>query len=269
MVFHHSVPILYSSDVKKSIDYYIEILGFDSRWTWDDPPTFGGVNKDRVELFFCKQGQGNRGTWISVMVDDVDELYERIQAKGAKIVSPPKNMEWNLREMLVEDPDQHVIRFGQSISLHKKKSNEFPGSIRLIERIPTTEEYNTLIKAVNWKTNDELVVAVLKAPLYAVVAEDIETNKVIGCVLLLGDHASFYYVKDMMVHPEYQAKRIGSALMKKLNEWLEKNASDDALVGLYTGPNLAHFYSQFGFKDSFGMTKRIRNKDKQAGKYSS
>lgn len=151
MVFHHSVPILYSSDVQKSIDYYTEVLGFDNKWTWDDPPTFGGVSKDRIELFFCKQGQGNPGTWIVIMVDDVDELYEQIKLKGAKIVSPPKSMEWNLREMLVEDPDQHVIRFGQSISFHKKKSTEFPSSIKLIERIPTVEEYQALITSVNWK----------------------------------------------------------------------------------------------------------------------
>lgn len=100
----------------------------------------------------------------------------------------------------------------------------------------------------------------LKATLYAVVAEDDETNAVVGCVLLLGDDTSFYYIKDMMVHPEYQSKRIGSALIKKLNEWLENNAPDDALVGLYTGPNLAPFYSQFGFKESFGMTKRYYRK---------
>ena len=115
MVFHHSVPILYSSDIKKSIDYYIEILEFDTKWMWDDPPTFGGVSKDRVELFFCKENQGNPGTWIAIMVDNVDELHESIKAKGAKIISPPRSMEWNLREMLVEDPDGHIIRFGHGI----------------------------------------------------------------------------------------------------------------------------------------------------------
>ena len=170
-------------------------------------------------------------------------------------------MEWNLREMLVEDPDKHIIRFGQSISFHKKKSTEFPGSIKLVERTPTVEEYHALVKAVGWnvKTHEEIA-PVLKAPLYAVVAEDVQTKQVIGCVLLLGDSASFYYIKDMMVHPEYQSKRIGSALMKKLNDWLEDNAPDEALVGLYTGPNLAPFYSQFGFKESFGMTKRYHRK---------
>lgn len=263
MIFHHSVPIFYSSDIKKSIQYYTEVLGFDRQWTWDDPPTFGGVSKDRVELFFCRQAQGNPGTWISIMVDDVDELHEQIKKKGGIIASPPQDKEWNLREMLVEDPDKHIIRFGQSISFHRKPGSDFPPTIQLVERIPTVEEYQDLVEAVGWENkNNELVTELLKAPTYSVVAEDVKTGKAVGCVLMLSDNASFYYIKDMMVHPDYQSKKIGSALMKKLNEWLESNASGNALAGLYTGPNLAPFYGQFGFRESFGMTKRIGDKNK-------
>jgi GNAT superfamily N-acetyltransferase/predicted enzyme related to lactoylglutathione lyase len=262
MVFRHSIPILYSSDVRKSIQYYTEVLGFDIKWEWDDPPTFGGVSKDLVELFFCKEGQGHPGTWISVMVDDVDALYESIKVKGGKILSTPEDMPWGIREMLVQDPDGHIIRFGQSRTYGTKKSSELPGRIAIAERLPTVEEFETLVKAVGWKTQSkESTAAILKAPVYAVVAEDPEANKVVGCVLLLGDNASFYYVKDMMVHPDYQRQHIGTMLMRKLNEWIEKNAPADVLIGLYTGENLAPFYSQFGFRPSFGMSRRIGNKN--------
>ena len=91
---------------------------------------------------------------------------------------------------------------------------------------------------------------------HAAVAIDDTNNRTAGCVLLLGDGASFYYVKDMMVHPDYQSKHVGTALMHQLNLWLETNAVPDALVGLYTGENLAPFYRQFGFVESFGMCKR-------------
>ena len=81
MVFRHSVPILYSSDVRRSIQYYTEVLGFDNSWEWDDPPTFGGVSKDLVEIFFCKEYQGNPGTWIAVMVSALmscmNEFYQK------------------------------------------------------------------------------------------------------------------------------------------------------------------------------------------------
>jgi uncharacterized glyoxalase superfamily protein PhnB len=115
MAFESVVPILYSADVVRSITYYIEQLAFDEKWTWDDPTTFGGVSKDGVRLFFCLQHQGNPGTWVAINVDDVDEYYEIIKARGAKILSPPQDKEWFMREMLVEDPDGHIIRFGHNI----------------------------------------------------------------------------------------------------------------------------------------------------------
>jgi GNAT superfamily N-acetyltransferase/catechol 2,3-dioxygenase-like lactoylglutathione lyase family enzyme len=261
MIFRHSVPILYSSDIRKSIEYYMEVLGFDSKWEWDDPPTFGGVNKDAIQLFFCKNGQGQPGTWVAIMVDNVDELYERVKSKRGKILSAPEDKEWGLREMLVQDPDEHVIRFGQGVTHDRKKSGELLASIKIIDRMPTIEEYQSLTKAVEWNVKSkEQTEMILKAPLFAAVAEDSETNTVVGCVLLLGDNVSFYYVKDMMVHPDFQNKQVGSALMLKLNEWIKNNAPDDVLVGLYTGENLALFYKQFGFKESFGMTKRIGKK---------
>ena len=257
MIFRHSVPILYSSDVRRSIQYYTEVLGFKNKWEWNDPPGFGGVSKDSVDVFFCKDGQGSPGTWIAIMVNDVDELYETIKAKGGKVLAEPEDKEWGLREMLVQDPDGHIIRFGQHKTSGHKKSTELPGNISIIERLPTVEEFEELVKAVGWKMQTrERTTALLKAPVYAAIAEDQQSNKAVGCVLLLGDSASFYYVKDMMVHPDYQRKHIGTALMKKLNEWLESHAPDDALVGLYTGENLSPFYQQFGFTQSFGMCRR-------------
>jgi len=115
MKFECVVPILYSTDVARSIDYYVNKLGFEDKWEWDTPPTFGGVSKGNVQIFFCKEGQGHPGTWLSVFVDDVDEFCKHAKAKGAKILSEPKNTEWNVREMLVEDPDGHKIRFGHGI----------------------------------------------------------------------------------------------------------------------------------------------------------
>lgn len=109
------VPILYSADVAGSIAYYMNELAFDDKWQWDNPTTFGGVNKGCVRIFFCLKDQGNPGTWIAINMDNVDEYYEIIKARGAKILSAPEDKEWYMREMLVEDPDGHVIRFGNGI----------------------------------------------------------------------------------------------------------------------------------------------------------
>lgn len=115
MKFEKSISILYCADLKKSLDYYVNKLGFEEKWEWQDPPPFGGVVKNDVELFFCEKGQGHPGTWLSIVVDNVDAYYESIKDKGAKIISAPESQKWNMREMLVEDPDGHIIRFGHRI----------------------------------------------------------------------------------------------------------------------------------------------------------
>ena len=112
MKFDKAIPILYSTDVSKSIAYFVEQLKFENKWEWDNPPTFGGINRDKVEIFFCKDYQGGPGTWLAIVIDNVDEYYELIKDSGAKIISKPDTKEWGMREMLVECPDGHVIRFG-------------------------------------------------------------------------------------------------------------------------------------------------------------
>lgn len=112
MSFIKTNPILYSTDVKRSLKFYTEVLGFKDSWEWGNPVDFGGISRDNVEIFFCLKDQGHPGTWLALLVDNVDEYYNSIKDKGAKIISPPTSYEWNMREMTVQDPDGHIIRFG-------------------------------------------------------------------------------------------------------------------------------------------------------------
>lgn len=258
MIFKHHVPILYSSDITKSIAYYTEVLGFEHKWEWDTPPTFGGVSKDGVEIFFCKDGQGHPGTWLSIFIQDADEYYETIKAKGAKIIQPPQTYEWGVREMLVEDPDGHKIRFGHGAgSKPASGESQLPAGVQIIHRIPTKEEYRVLKSSVGWDDNysDSNLDKLLSAPLFAVVAQ--HNDEAIGCALLLGDDASFYYIKDVIVKPAWQCKRVGSTMMQALTDWLNQHGADEALVGLYTGEGLISFYKAFGFRAAFGMQRRL------------
>lgn len=109
------VPVLYSADVRRSIAYYKDVLGFDDGWEWEDPPVFGGVNWGHTRIFFCEKDQGSPGTWICINLENVDEYYAFIKARGAEILSLPEDKPWFMREMLVRDPDGHIIRFGQGL----------------------------------------------------------------------------------------------------------------------------------------------------------
>ena len=260
MKFRKAIPILYSTNVVKSLDYYTEVLGFANRWEWGEPPTFGGIYDNNVEIFFCETSQGNPGTWISVMLENVDEQYERIKAKGAKIIMPPATQEWGIREMLVEDPDKHIIRFGHPVS-NREKSTDLPAGVRIVARAATGQELQKLMLSVGWiKTIPEEPVRELPVTslMHAVVAEDTTSGEVIGCAYIYGNHDRFFYLKDMIVQREWQSRRIGTAILRSLTEWLDANAPDDSAILLHTGEQLAPFYQQFDFTPMFGMCRSIR-----------
>ncbi|MES2810518.1 MAG: VOC family protein [Bacteroidota bacterium] len=109
------IPILYSDNVQRSIEFYTRVFGFKDHWTWEDEPTFGGVVSGELSIFFCKGGQGQKGTWLAINVDNVDEFYEKIKNELIETSGPPEDQPWFMREMCIKDPDGHILRVGHGI----------------------------------------------------------------------------------------------------------------------------------------------------------
>lgn len=45
-------------------------------------------------------------------LEDLAALYHEYQAKAARIIEPPTDKPWAMREMLIEDVDGHILRIG-------------------------------------------------------------------------------------------------------------------------------------------------------------
>ncbi len=108
--FKSSTPILNVRNIARSIEYYVNKLGFVKKWDWGDPPTFGCVERGKVEIFLCEGCQGQSGTWVQIFLHDVDALFDEYRRSGAIICEEPANCPWGVREMHVEDPDGHRLR---------------------------------------------------------------------------------------------------------------------------------------------------------------
>jgi uncharacterized glyoxalase superfamily protein PhnB len=107
--FEHANPILNVSDLRRSLHYYVEVLGFtNAAWGGDD---FTCVTRDGASIYLAEGAQGQPGTWVWLGVDDVEALYDEYQQRGAEIAEPPQYHPWAC-EMKVTDPDGHVLRFG-------------------------------------------------------------------------------------------------------------------------------------------------------------
>lgn len=103
-------PILSVKDMTISRAFYIDILGFaEEAWGNDN---FTSISRGNGAIYLCKGGQGNPGTWVWVGFEgDIFMLHDELKSKGVTIRQQPVNYSWAM-EMLVEDPDGHVLRFG-------------------------------------------------------------------------------------------------------------------------------------------------------------
>ncbi len=102
-------PILNVSDMKQSLHFYVDLLGFTNADWGDDG--FTAVSREGRTILLCRNGQGHPGTWIYISVEDAREVYEDLSSKGVTIQMEPTHQPWAL-EVNVEDPDGHVLRFG-------------------------------------------------------------------------------------------------------------------------------------------------------------
>jgi uncharacterized glyoxalase superfamily protein PhnB len=104
-----AVPIFRVENLEASIAYYVGCLGFRLEWRGDP---LASVVRDRMSITLSEGDQGQPGTWVWVAADNVDELWDELRARGARLRHPPTNYDWGSRECQVTDPDGHVIRFG-------------------------------------------------------------------------------------------------------------------------------------------------------------
>ncbi|MBI3221404.1 MAG: VOC family protein [Bacteroidetes bacterium] len=103
-------PILYVNDMAKSLEFYVDTLGF-KKADWGDEH-FTSINLDNSGIYLCKGGQGLPGTWVWIGFDgDIFALHQKLMASGATIKLPPTNFSWAY-EMQVQDPNGHILRFG-------------------------------------------------------------------------------------------------------------------------------------------------------------
>jgi GNAT superfamily N-acetyltransferase len=260
----HAEPVLAVSDIAKTVNYYHEVLGFPEKWMWGEPPNHGGVSwNGGAFLQFSLDPETAKkihGESVWLRTKQLENLFELHQKNNVDIVAPMTSRPWGFADYVIRDINGYYITFAEPSSEHKK-SQVFPSNILVSAGTPNTDDARRLCESVGWAPSlNSAIELQLKSAVYAVIAQDLDTNEIIGCAFLLGDHKTTYYVKDVIVHPTWQHRGIGTAMMKDLMDWLETNGTESATVGLFTGDNLAPFYRQFGFTQACGMYKQVRRK---------
>ena len=265
MQLRASEAIFVTRDVRASLDYYRDVLGFDGDWTWGEPPTFGGVRSGRTNILFSLQLDladkiAGHPHWL--VVECVEDLYRRHKERGADVIAELESKPWGFTEYMVRDINGYHLRFAEPTkggAVREARKQLAPG-IRLEVRPITAAEHARLFESVNWTQHFNMSVAAdaLQRSLHTVVATI--GDEAVGMARVTGDGAFTFYVQDVVVVPEHQRVGIGTALMEAVMRWIDQNAPPKAFVALFTARRLAPFYEQFGFlgpeRSSYGMAYR-------------
>lgn len=97
-------------EIAKAHHFYQDILGLEILMDHGWIATFGNDEKAKVQISFATQGgNGTEVPDFSVEVDNVDEMYKKMEDSGFEIVYDITNENWGVRRFFVKDPFGRLV----------------------------------------------------------------------------------------------------------------------------------------------------------------
>ena len=84
-------------------------------------------------------------------------------------------------------------------------------------------------------------------------------KKIVAMARAIGDKGLCYYIKDVVVHPDYQKHGIGRILIEEILKYINQNGIENTnvFVELCAMPDKIPFYEKFGFSANEAQRLRI------------
>ena len=101
----------------------------------------------------------------------------------------------------------------------------------------------SLRESVGWNRMEEELRNPQKTSFYHIAAY--EEDELVGYIDCVSNGVTDAYIQDLMVHPKYQGKGVGSELMNKMIEYLKANKI--YMISVIFDESLKSFYERFGF----------------------
>jgi predicted enzyme related to lactoylglutathione lyase len=110
-------PTIVVKDVKKTAEYYRDVLGFTIINLVADPPVYGMIERDNFEIHFAKSDGDAvninesircETSEFVIWVPEIEVFYDEVKSKNAEIVQEIIQRPYG-REFLIRDCDGHKI----------------------------------------------------------------------------------------------------------------------------------------------------------------
>jgi hypothetical protein len=116
--FWKLTPHLPVRDVKESVEWYKNNLGFGEEWFYGDPVTDGGCRRDEMRVLFgigSLPFQTPKDISLILFVDNVEEIFSEMQQRGLPIFRPLKTYNYGIKEFSIIDCNGYLLRFSESL----------------------------------------------------------------------------------------------------------------------------------------------------------
>jgi uncharacterized glyoxalase superfamily protein PhnB len=124
-------PTLAVRDMKETIDFYKNILGFKMGMAFPDAnnPEYADLSRDGMVIMFVpinnlgisSEGKLGIGVTMYLQIDgDIDGYYTELKQKGIKFAVDIKDEPYGIRDFTIEDTNGYRLTFNQISSAVKK-----------------------------------------------------------------------------------------------------------------------------------------------------
>ena len=113
-------PQFFTTDMRATLMYYKDKLGFECLGTWQDPPVYAIVARDDHRIHFrcadpptpSPDKYDDELLDAYLIVDDADALYAEYTANGVEFARTLGNTPWHSREFVLRDCDGRLLAVG-------------------------------------------------------------------------------------------------------------------------------------------------------------
>ena len=117
-----AIPQIRTTNIEESIDFYVDKLGFDLDFRYDD--FYAGIkagnsrihlklaNEKDPSISFVKQGNH---VHLYFFARDTPAIARELKTKGVSLLSKPHDTDYSKNEFKLEDNQGHILYFSETL----------------------------------------------------------------------------------------------------------------------------------------------------------
>lgn len=111
----HSATILGTFNVVKSIDFYVNMLGFKLSFSWEEPPSYAVLKRGGTSIHLAERSEieVSEHPIIYIFCNDIEAVYQEYKTNEIEIIDPLSTpSDYGMREFSIKDTNGYLIIFG-------------------------------------------------------------------------------------------------------------------------------------------------------------